>query len=61
MPKKEISYKIFFGHKAKSGWGLKGCSCGMYSTGGFDFYRYGIKYLFAFEIMKRWGDFRIKK
>ena len=46
---------ILFGKKAKyTYWGRKGCSHGMYSRGGFDFYVYGIKGLFNIIIDKRW-------
>ncbi len=52
-----IDRGILFGKKAKyTYWGRKGCSHGMYSRGGFDFYVYGIKGLFNIIIDKRWGD-----
>lgn len=57
MARIKTTRKMSFGSKAKyTNWGSRGCSRGMYSTGGFDYYVYGIKGLFAFEIMKRWGD-----
>lgn len=58
MPYKKTSRKIVLGNKAKySGFGLKGCSHGMYSSGGFNFYVFGIGGLIAYEVMERWGDF----
>ena len=52
--------RLLFGSAAKyTRFGLKGCSRGMYSTGGFDYYVYGIAGIIAFEIDKRWGDFII--
>lgn len=55
--KKETTKKLLFGSAAKhTHFGLRGCSHGMYSPGGFSYYVYGIAGLFAFEINKRWGD-----
>lgn len=52
--------KVLFGSKAKyTSFGRKGCSVGMYATGGFYYYVYGFAGLFSFEIMQRWGDMRI--
>lgn len=57
-----IDRGILLGKKAKyTNWGLKGCSHGMYSSGGFDFYVYGIKGLFNIIIDKRWGDYAVGK
>ena len=51
---------IVFGRKAKyNGFGLRGCSHGMYSSGGYNFYVYGIKGIFNFIIYKRWGDMAV--
>jgi hypothetical protein len=53
----KIDRGIVFGKKAKyTYWGRRGCSVGMYSTGGYYFYVYGIKGLFNFIVDKRWGD-----
>lgn len=53
----KIEYGFRFGSKAKwTNWGLMGCSHGVYSRGGYDFYVYGIKGLVNFIIDKRWGD-----
>lgn len=53
----KIEMGFRFGRKAKwTYWGCKGCSHGMYSRGGFDFYVYGIKGIVNFIIDKRWGD-----
>ena len=50
--------KILFGKKAKyTYFGLRSCSHGMYSRGGYDFYVYGIKGIVNIIIDKRWGDF----
>lgn len=57
-----IDRGVLFGKKAKyTNWGLKGCSHGMYSSGGYDFYVYGIKGLFNIIIDKRWGDYAVGK
>ena len=51
-----IDRGILFGKKAKyTYWGRRGCSHGMYSRGGYDFYVYGIKGLVNIVIDKRWG------
>ena len=51
-----IDRGILFGGKAKyTYWGLKGCSHGMYSRGGYNFYVYGIKGLFNVIIDERCG------
>lgn len=51
---------ILFGKKAKyTYWGCMGCSRGMYSAGGYDFFVYGIKGIFNIIINKRWGDMAI--
>lgn len=48
--------ELSFGKNAKfTGFGLKGCSHGMYS-GGYNFYVYGIKWLFNLTVDRRWGD-----
>ena len=50
--------KLKFGLNAKySGFGKVGCSHGMYSRGGYDFWVYGIKGIIALEINHAWGDF----
>lgn len=55
-------YSLLFGSKAKySGFGLKGCSHGMYSPGGYNFWVYGVKGMIAFEIYEGWGLYRNKK
>lgn len=47
---------LFLGKKSKyTHWGKRGCSHGMYSSGGFDYYIYGIKGLFNYVVDKRWG------
>ena len=52
-----IDRGILFGKKAKyTYFGLKGCSHGMNSRGGYNFYVYGIKGLFNIIIDKRWGN-----
>lgn len=57
MSNKRIDRGIVFGKKAKyTNWGIKGYSRGMYVTGGFDFYVYGIQGLFNIIIDKRWGS-----
>ena len=53
---RKIRRSIFFGKKAKySGFGLKGCSHGMYARGGYNFWVYGIKGIAAIEIKESWG------
>jgi len=53
----KVDRGIVFGNKAKyNGFGKIGCSHGMYSGGGYDFYVYGIKGIFNIIIDKRWGD-----
>ena len=53
----KVDRALHFGKKAKyTNWGLKGCSHGMYSGGGYDFYVYGLKGVFNYLVDKRWGD-----
>ena len=53
-----ITIRLFFGSKARfTNWGLKGCSHGMYSIGGYDYYVYGIAGLMALEIYSGWGGY----
>lgn len=57
MKRSKIDRGFVFGKKAKyTNWGRKGCSHGMYSSGGYNFYVYGIKGLFNFIVDVRWGD-----
>ena len=52
-------YTLLLGSKAKyTCFGLKGCSHGMYSYGGFNYWVYGIKGLISFEIYEGWGLYR---
>lgn len=49
--------KLLFGSNAHlGGWGRRGSASGMYS-GGFNYYVYGIKGLFALTIYFAWGYF----
>lgn len=49
--------KLLLGSKAEyTGFGLRGCSHGMYS-GGFNFYVFGIAGLIALTHYKAWGGF----
>lgn len=52
-------YSLLFGSKAKyTYWGLRGCSHGMYSSEGYNYWVYGIKGLIAFEIYEGWGIYK---
>jgi hypothetical protein len=58
MSKTKTETSLVFGGDAKyTNWGLKGCSHGMYSGGGYDYYVYGIQGIFNFIIDKRWGNY----
>lgn len=53
---------LFFGNKAKyNHWGKRGCSHGMYSRGGHDYYIYGIRGLFNYVVDKQWGCYISKE
>jgi len=53
--------KLLIGKKSTmSGFGLVSCSHGMYSSGGYDRFVYGIKGIVSIKYEVRWGDF-IKK
>ena len=54
----KVERSIVFGENAKyTYWGRKGCSHGMYSGGGYDYYVYGIKGIFNLIVDKRWGNY----
>lgn len=51
--------RIKTGSKAKfTKWGLLGCSHGMYSDFGYNFWVYGIKGLISLEITEYWGKIK---
>lgn len=49
---------LTFGNKAvMTNWGLRSCSHGMYSGGGYSYYVYGIAGLFNYIVDESWGKF----
>ena len=53
------AYKITYGKKAKHTYfGLQSCYHGIYTSGGYNYYVYGIKNIINLTITETWGDMK---